>query len=1085
MLAAFLKLLAWMTARRVRTHWRLMLAAALGVLVAVTLAASAMLHSKALAEAGLRHALIYNGVDDYLNLQVFILDRPLGEKDYRRLDDVVGKGVADHLNWLATGTHRYGKTNEIPYVYNPEEAPPPRNIPLATPFFLEGFEQHAQLVSGRWPGPPTERDGLLALEGVIGPQAPRFINLHEGDTIYLAPLLDAPQEKVALTIVGVMQPVDAADPYWFRDLSHFRVSFEAEDEDGDFVVPIYIGREGFFQGIGTSYPLTLGDYRWYVSLDYLSLTAATAGPARGSLEAVEADLNKQLARALTFSGLIELVNEYQRNLTLARVPLFMFVSLVVGVVLYYLVVTTTLQARERGAEAAVLRSRGASILQAGGLIGLGEGLVTVLPGAALGPFLGLLFTRLLPLGAENLDYPPPDLSLSVVAAALGAGAACVLVFTLAGIGVAGQSIVGFLRERGRAGQRSPLYRYAVDILVLAALGLLWWQIRSRGGLLSRPLQGRGVSVDLALLLGPAMALVATGLGMLRLTPLLLRLLATAGNRMGATWLVHSFRRMAREPLAYAALAVLLMLATALGVFAAAFGATLRRGQADITRYRIGGEVVVPGNLASLDVQGLDEVVPVYRGRLGTRADPQGVGAYSLMAVAPSDVQKVAWFRGDFADKGLEEALRPLREPLPVDPGTPIPEKATTLGIWTKGQRAYGGYELRLRLRDSGGRHMTLRMGELSNDSWAYLESPLPPEGVLEPPLYLTGMFIRGSAITGFGGGWLALDDLTAEVEGQPVIVDEFESTGKWVVMPDLGTAPDVLNATSAGAHSGQQGLVLTWTQPITTTLRGTMIPEVPYPIPAIAGPPFQLGQRVVGSLEGQPVEFVVKETVRYFPSLYPRETPFLIVSIDHMVSYLVFLGVAQANYFSEFWMSLEPGVDRGQVEAALQAAVLPGEVVIDREIQATLAASDPLAGGAWESVALQGAAALGCVAILGFGLYAGLTVRRSRLELGVLQAIGFSRRQVFLLLSTEGAMVGALGVGMGTVVGAWLSRWALGYMSVTAGGRPLAPPLLLSTEGWLLALALVEVAVAVAASVAIAVALAGRLRLYEVLRVEE
>jgi len=1083
---AFVKLLAWLTLRRVKTHWRFMLAAALGVLVAVALAASAMLHSQALAEAGLRHALLYNSVQDYLNLQVYILERPLAQKDYARLDWIVSKAVADHLSWLTTGTHRYGQTNEIPYVRDPSEAPPRTNIPLAMPFYMEGFEEHARLVSGHWPGPPVLQEAdLLVVEAVVSRESEQYINLKQGDVVYLAPLPEAPQEKVAVTIVGVMEFVNSKDPFWFRDLSAFRVNFTAEDENGNFVVPMYVGEEAFFQGLGAHYPLTLGDYRWYVALDYMSLTAATATAAKESLAAADSDINKQLARALAFTGVPDLVDQYYRALALARVPLFMFVSLVVGVVLYYLVATTALQARERGQEAAVLRSRGASVVQAGALIGFGEGLVTVLPGIALGPFLGLAATRLLPLGSEILDYPAPVLSWGVLLASLAAGAACVLVFTLAGIGVAGQSIVGFLRERSRTGQRSPLYQYSVDMLVLVALGVLWWQVRSRGGLLSRPIQGGGISVDLALLLGPAVALIATGLAMLRLTPLLLRLLASASNRLGTTWLVHSFRRMAREPLAYTALAVLLMLATALGVFAAAFGATLAQGQADITRYRIGGDIVAPGTTNIADVPGMDTLVPVYRGKVGPRADPQGAGAYTLMAVAPADLKKVAWFRDDFADKSLDDALLPLRQPTPINSGVALPVQATTLGIWVKGQRAYSGYDLRLRLRDTLGRHATLTLGDLNHDGWAYLQSPLPPPSVFQPPYYLTGIFIRGSSITTFGSGWLALDDLSVSVGGQQEVIETFDTLGPWVAMPSLGVTPDVLAVNYAAAHTGDNGLMLTWIQPITATVRGIMTPEVPYPIPAVGGPPFITGQHITGSLEGRPVEFVISETMRYFPSLYSQDSPYLVVSIEHMVSYLLFLGVAQQNYFTEFWISVKEGADRAVLEAALESSSLPGEVILDRERQAALAASDPLTGGAWNTLAFQGALALGCVAVLGFGLYAGLTVRRSKLELGVLQAIGLSRRQVFLLLATEGVMVGVLGATVGTLMGAWLSRWSLGYMSVSSGGKALTPPLLVSAEGWLLALALAEAVLAVGASVAIAVALARRLRLHEVLRVEE
>mgnify|MGYP001579371506 CR=1 FL=1 len=264
-----------------------------------------------------------------------------------------------------------------------------------------------------------------------------------------------------------------------------------------------------------------------------------------------------------------------------------------------------------------------------------------------------------------------------------------------------------------------------------------------------------------------------------------------------------------------------------------------------------------------------------------------------------------------------------------------------------------------------------------------------------------------------------------------------------------------------------------------------IIPSSPFPVPAIASAPFYVGQKVIGSVQGYPVELYVEALLEDFPTMYPRETPFFIVSLEHLDQFLLSAGATQLPNVDVFWVSLAQGADRSKVLETLQASAYLGEVVLDRETLASQAANNPLLGGAWESVALQGAIALGFVSLLGFGLYAGITVRRSRLELGVLQAVGFSRRHVSLLLAAEGAFVGAIGVGVGAAVGAWLSRWTLGYMSVTAGGKPLAPPLVLPTEVWLLTLALAEVALAVLASVVLAMALAGKLRLHEVLRMEE
>ncbi len=85
----------------------------------------------------------------------------------------------------------------------------------------------------------------------------------------------------------------------------------------------------------------------------------------------------------------------------------------------------------------------------------------------------------------------------------------------------------------------------------------------------------------------------------------------------------------------------------------------------------------------------------------------------------------------------------------------------------------------------------------------------------------------------------------------------------------------------------------------------------------------------------------------------------------------------------------------------------------------------------------------------------------------------------------EGLIVGALSIGVGLGLGAWLGSWTLGYLSVTEAGKPLVPALALSADRWLLTLGLTEVLIASLGSILISLALATRLRLYEVLRIEE
>ena len=1084
---AFLRFVAWLTARRARASWRMMAASAIGVLLAVTMASVAAIHSRTLAEAGLRYTLGLATSLEERSFQVVAQDRPLGRQDYESLRRTVEDAIQTRLGGLPDGMHYSGHSQSFPYVRRSDDTPPARGAPTAYIFFQRGFQEHSRLLSGRWPQGPdsTSDEGHLSLEVALGVQAAQDLGWTPDATLFLVPFGTAPEEKVAITVVGIVEPADPEDLYWFNDLSKFLLGDEV------LVAPLYAGEEGFFEGVGARYPMLLGTYWWYVFLDVESLTADTAPGARRSLVALEADINRSFPRSLVLSAFGGVIAGYQRDLALARVPLFLFTSLVIGVVLYYLVLITVILARDRGGEAAMIRSRGATVSQVGALLGLGEGFAIALPAVLVGPFLGWAIASVLPTGDPGLGHSA-GLSPSVFAVAAVAGLVCVVVFLASGMGVAGRGIVHFLRERGRPPERPAIYRYAIDLVALAALGLVWWQIRGRGGFLTQRLLGEGLEVDPSLLLGPALALLAVGLLMLRLLPLLLRLLARLADPFSVPWLVHALRRMARDHFAYGPLAVLLMLATALGTFGATFGATLVRSGADQARYAIGGEVVVtPSQLnfgQSVDemrkemsrVPGVRNVVQIYRGNLA-----YGRTRLSLLAVDPANLPDVAWFRNDLADKDMEELLTPLLQPLPADRAVPLPAGTERVGIWVSVDKPYSSYNLYLRLRDAVGRYESVLLDHLGFYSWAYLDAPMPEGPRLQPPFTLVGITISGIPSSGFGSGRIALDDVTVMVEGELEVVEGFESVGPWTVLPNTGVEQVTLTYDQEAAHSGRAGGLYAWTKPISGRTQGLVVPPVPMPIPAIGSASFGPDQELVGRFGSHPLGLVVRDTAEHFPTLYSEFGPFLIVNLEHLDRYLRILPLAKPLEPTEFWIGLQEGVDMTRTIEALREVLPPYTAVRDREEMAARAEGNPMAGGAWQGLALLAAATLGGVATLGFGLYAGLAVKRARLELGVLRAIGLSRWRVGMMLALEGLVVAVVGLGVGAVMGGWVGRWALGYLDITARGRPLVPPIDLAMDGGVVALAYAEVTMAAVVAILLALVLATRLRLHEVLRVEE
>ena len=148
-----------------------------------------------------------------------------------------------------------------------------------------------------------------------------------------------------------------------------------------------------------------------------------------------------------------------------------------------------------------------------------------------------------------------------------------LVLTTLTLVAARQSIVEFLQVGARPPRTPFIHRYYIDLLFLALMGLLFWQIQSRGSFLVRPLGGQGLEIDYSMLLIPMMVLVAIGLVVLRAFPIVLALASRIVEPIGPSWLVHGLRHISRDPIVPGVLVVLLMFATALGVVGSSFSST--------------------------------------------------------------------------------------------------------------------------------------------------------------------------------------------------------------------------------------------------------------------------------------------------------------------------------------------------------------------------------------------------------------------------------------------------------------------------------------------------------------------------------
>ena len=1090
------------------------------------------IYSRGLAEGGIRHTLATTDPAT-LDTRLIVQSRPLGQADYKKLRRNIEDITEERLGHLVREIQRIGRTQPDWPLATGSDAPlPTGESSLGRPFFLSGFQDHSRLVEGRWPevAPTDDADGLR-IEAVVGARSAAILGLQRGSKVSLFPFRSDPSERIVLTLVGIAEAIDPGEEFWLNDPGHFRL----QDVGDQFLMPVYLREQDFFDGIGTKYPTLVGDFGWFLYIDAGTVTASNAGSTKRAITGLETDINKRFPLAQIITGLDTSIADYQRELTLAKVPLYLFLGLVVLLIIYFLAMVIGLLSRYRADEAGLLRSRGGSVFQVTSILVAVEGIV-VLVSMAAGPFLALVIVRFLlqktmdPLGVGEGGISVGLSGDMFIMGAIG-GLVSLALLVVFGVNRARVGMETPRQLRARPPSVSILHRYYIDLLVLVALGLLWWQTSSRDGFISRDVASSAVDVDPSLLFGPVLALLAAAFVVLRLLPLVVRLLAWTTSRISPPWVAFSLARLARDPLPHGALLVILMMAAALGVFGASFQSSLAQSQQEQALYSMGGDLVLRGTRfssadqeAAITTPGVQTGSPVGRDSVILLDGLPGANA-TLISFDASAIPEISWFRDDFSGKSLSDLLGPLGEnrlPQPdtgqnTTPGIAIPSGGETIGVWVKVDELNQGLvreilNLWARIGDGEGRYDSLLLGELSGaqpassavrPGWIFLEAELPQNRTsTSRALTLVSFFISKGTTGAVSPGSIRLDDVTIKGSGLPtpgIVIEDYETSGKWKPLPHQGDELDTVNYTSDGINVESSGLRFSWLEPLARAPRGVFWAPSPYPLPAIGSGSFHTGQLLRFRDDRQVLPVVIQDVIDFFPTLDPESNPFLLVDRQDYRQLVQRLPQGDFKAPLEIWLSIEQRVtseqratseqgigdqetDRDEVKTALRDRLAGFVSMQDRTAAVEVARRNPLAGGGWNGLTILAVAAIAVAVILTLAVHGVVAVHSGRVELTVARTLGFSSSQIFLSLALERLIVAALGIAAGSVIGAWLGRWVLGFLDITPRGNLVIPPMVVNFEVWLIGLVLAALAAATFASIILTDFWVRKLRVPEVLR---
>ncbi|MGI8927298.1 MAG: FtsX-like permease family protein, partial [Tepidiformaceae bacterium] len=843
-----------------------------------------------------------------------------------------------------------------------------------------------------------------------------------------------------------------------------------------------------------------GTFETYGRVSQGAITGTNAKDVEGRVRALGSDLSATFERTTLRTRLPATIAEYREKLFFTRLPLFALMLQIVGIVMYYVVMVSAMVVERQAGEIALLKSRGASNMQVMGVYALEAGLLCA-AGVLIGPLVALGAIAML-----GLTPPFEDLSGNkLLEVNLSTGA-----FLMAGLGAlltfaamlwpayraTAYSVVHYKTHLARPPQQPAFLRYYLDLALIGVGAFAFYQLRQRGSLVTERLFG-DLSADPLLLATPALFMLMIALVFLRLFPLILRVVSWGTRRLNGATVPLGLWHLVRSPLQYSRLILLLLLVTAVGMFAAGFRATLERSYDDRAGYEAGAE----GRLQGVrdqgrrttgafvqkvgSVTGAATVSPALR--IDASYSPRDISsqAITLLGVERESFEQVAFWRGDFAGRGLGGLLDTLQgDGTDEGEGVVIPGGTRFVGVWVKLSLRGNFTSLGMRVRDAEGLHWQYRLepagspptaaapGEARADGWRFYVASLARPSAFGGPGG-TPSLLEDRRVDSFyvqlGGNpmvaerhTLLLDDVTASREGaEPaswaltgfpdgVVVEDFENLERYELISGAarGAERGALARADGGANGGRfvANVAFEYSRSAARVagLRlqaGTPVLPVAINQPFAAENKLKVGDELRLYTNAQYVTARVASVFELFPSYDPeRQRRFIVADLGALqLAATRVPGPAEGLFVNEAWLAgLEGPVPTREdlVKNGLQT-----DLVFDRALIHAQQASDPLVAASWEGILFLAFAAVLVLTALGFIVSSHLAAQTRALEFAILRTMGFTRRQIFALVTFEQAFVIVIGLVAGTLMGLPLVRLMVGYLGLTETGSDVLPPL--------------------------------------------
>jgi putative ABC transport system permease protein len=454
--------------------------------------------------------------------------------------------------------------------------------------FIDGIEDHITILEGNFPA-VADSSANSVVEVLITEDMATELGLQVGETYisFNKQVIDEVEytTQIPIRIAGVWRMSDPTDPFWFYQPSAFETLLLVPQET-------FLGRIDPY--LEKSVYLAI----WYLVMDGSEVHAADALPLLSRITLLEQKTAALLPGVMLDISPKQALQDYYQASSQLTILLYIFAVPILVLILTFINLVVGLAVGRKHNEIAVLRSRGATVMQVIG-IALVEGLLLGGVALALGLPLAEIIAEVIGRTRSFLDFSSPvELRVSVTETTLKVGLIAVGVAIIAQvlptIGAARHTIVTYKQERARS-LRPPWWQRAwLDVLLLLPAVYGAYLLRRQGSVVLPGEDGTILNNDPfqnpLLFLVPALGIFALTLFFIRILPLLMSMLAWIFARMGGVGILLATRQLARSPGLYTTPMLLLVLTLSLSAFTASLARTLDYHLYDQTYYQVGADI---------------------------------------------------------------------------------------------------------------------------------------------------------------------------------------------------------------------------------------------------------------------------------------------------------------------------------------------------------------------------------------------------------------------------------------------------------------------------------------------------------------